>query len=118
MEFPSIPPRNRFGRGLGRLDGPGRPAWDRYPLDGGIAPCDSVVMENTMKISKAAVRVETIEYRKSHGKEPKGRGSWAFAFGDADATPWFTKSMPYAAARDAAVRYAQSIGCTTVYALP
>lgn len=66
-----------------------------------------------------AIRIETMEYRKSHGREPRGTGSWAFAFGGPDAEPWFTPgATTYTAAKKMAAAEARKRGATVAYALP
>lgn len=57
------------------------------------------------------VRFDTSDYRRSHGKQPKGWGVWAFTFstdGGADGEFWFTPhAMSYANAKVAAAAEAK-----------
>lgn len=51
-------------------------------------------------MAKHAIEMETIEFERSHGRTPRGRGSWAFSFmqrPDIDDILW-TPSMTYSAA--------------------
>ncbi len=63
-----------------------------------------------------AVNVRTDRYERSHGKKPKGRGSWAFYFdrmgGDAIFAP---HSMDYKDAINWAKEEAKKAGKSTVY---
>jgi hypothetical protein len=57
-------------------------------------------------IRRSAVVVSTDEYVASHGHSPRGRGSWAFFFGDDDSieAAWFTPgSTIYGEARQLAI---------------
>jgi len=50
------------------------------------------------------VYFDTSSFVRSHGKMPRGWGCWGF-FIDRDPSPWFAPhSMPYVAAKKAAVR--------------
>ena len=57
------------------------------------------------------VQVSTTEYQFSHGKRPRGEGSWAFFFTDAHVF-WFTGK--YADAKRAAVAEAKQRGVQTI----
>lgn len=42
---------------------------------------------------RTSVQFDNSEWERSNGRSPRGRGSWGFAFGDADCDPsefWFT----------------------------
>ncbi len=43
------------------------------------------------------VSFDTAPYVRSHMKPPRGRGSWAFCFGESEA--WFTPSVTYGEAK-------------------
>ena len=58
------------------------------------------------------VRVETTEFQFAHGRMPRGRGRWMFAFGRGEAT--FAAEGTFAEARAAAVREARRVGADTV----
>jgi hypothetical protein len=63
-----------------------------------------------------AVDVRTDRYKRSHGKEPRGNGMWAFYFDDKDGDPMFTpKAMNYSDAIKWAKEEAKKAGKTTVY---
>lgn len=65
------------------------------------------------------VLIETGPYYSSHLKQPRGRGSWAFALGSRHAEPWFAPgSMTYAEARKLAKARAIELGVVAVYVLP
>ena len=68
------------------------------------------------KISLAAITVRTSEYQSSHGKMPRGQGSWAFWMGrdtsDIDKAHWFNGT--YAEAVKQAKRMAQELGYTSI----
>ncbi len=72
------------------------------------------------KIAKNMVTVDTSEYRFSHGREPKGRGCWAFSekrdpdFSNKEEVKWY--SGTYAQARRQAVAEAASNGTTRIFA--
>lgn len=66
-----------------------------------------------------AAEIRTNEYRKSHGREPRGRGTWAFAFGDPNAAPCFSRpDTTYADAKRWAQGEARRLGCSVAYTLP
>lgn len=74
-------------------------------------------------IKKKQVRVDTSEYRFSHGREPKGRGSWAFSYKrDPDYASksgevlWFTGT--YAEARKQAIATAAANGQSAIFVQP
>lgn len=74
-------------------------------------------------IKKNQVRVDTSEYRFSHGREPKGRGCWAFSYKrDPDFASksgevlWFTGT--YAEARKQAIATAAANGHSVIFAQP
>jgi hypothetical protein len=64
------------------------------------------------------VDVSTVDFRFSHGREPRGFGSWAFYYGfgrgDTLQEPTFFNQATYASARRAAVKDAASRGFTFV----
>ncbi len=67
------------------------------------------------------VRVETRPYRTVYGREPRGRGRWAFALVHPDGRreePVFADGKLYAQARADAVALALIRGATTVEVLP
>lgn len=68
-------------------------------------------------INKNLVSVNTSEFVFSYGREPKGRGSWAFGFGSRDPKiqdiRWFDGT--YAQARRAAVAVAAAEGVSVIY---
>lgn len=70
--------------------------------------------------NKNQVSVNTSEFVFSHGREPKGRGSWAFGFGERNPqiqnVRWFDGA--YAQARRAAVAAAASEGVSVIYVQP
>ncbi len=73
--------------------------------------------------NKNQVSVNTSEFVFSHGREPKGRGSWAFGFGvkhpnvcNPEECRWFDGT--YAQARRAAVAAAASEGVSVIYVQP
>lgn len=74
------------------------------------------------KIAKKNVTVDTSEYRFSHGREPKGRGCWAFSekrdpdFGSKDEVKWYTGT--YAEAKKQAVAEAAENGIYRIFAQP
>lgn len=66
-----------------------------------------------------AIEIRTTEYRKSHGREPRGTGMWAFAFGGPNAAPCFTPgNTSYTDAKRWARGEAKRLGATIVYTLP
>lgn len=60
------------------------------------------------------ITVSTRPYYRSHMKEPKGRGSWAFDI--AGKIEWFNGT--YTEARKAAVAKAKEVGAAFVAVLP
>lgn len=74
-------------------------------------------------IKKNQVRVNTSEYRFSHGCEPKGRGFWAFSYKrDPDFSSksgeviWFIGT--YAEARKQAIAKAAANGWSVIFTQP
>lgn len=73
-------------------------------------------------IAKNLVTVDTSEYRFSHGREPKGRGCWAFSekrdpdFSNKEEVKWY--SGTYTQARRQAVTEAAANGITRIFAQP
>lgn len=74
-------------------------------------------------INKNQVSVNTSEYRFSHGREPKGRGRWAFSYlrdpdfaSNSGEVMWFTGT--YAEARKQAIAEAAANGQSIIYAQP
>lgn len=68
-------------------------------------------------IAKNQVTIDTTSYRWSQGREPKGRGTWAFSEErNSDDVLWFTGT--YAEARAQAIAYAASKGITELYVQP
>jgi hypothetical protein len=65
------------------------------------------------------IYVDTFEYMRSHGREPRGRGSWAFSFDRSDEVVWAQGglSMTFADARKWAVRVAKETGASVVRVL-
>lgn len=73
----------------------------------------------TTTISKSQVTVDTSEYRFSHGREPKGRGSWAFSEKrnpNYKEVKWYDGT--YVQARRQAVTEAAANGITRIFAQP
>lgn len=63
-----------------------------------------------------AVSVDTIRYKRSHGKEPRGTGQWAFYFDRIGGDPIFTPTaMSYVDAVKWAKEEAKKAGKSTVY---
>lgn len=63
-----------------------------------------------------AVQVDTSRYERSHGKKPRGKGSWAFYFDRAGGDAMFTPSaMTYADAVNWAKEQAKEAGKSVVY---
>jgi hypothetical protein len=63
-----------------------------------------------------AISVDTSRYERSHGKKPKGRGSWAFYFDRAGGDAMFTPhSMDYKDAINWAKEQAKDAGKSIVY---
>ncbi len=78
-------------------------------------------MEKTLaSLKPSQVQVETFDYERSHGKAPRGEGSWAFCMvhpnrGDyLDHLLWERGS--YGAAKKAAKAKAAALGCEVLYA--
>lgn len=74
-------------------------------------------------IKKNQVRVDASEYRFSHGREPKGRGCWAFSYkrdpdfaSKSGEVMWFTGT--YAEARKQAIAEAAANGQPVIFAQP
>ena len=68
------------------------------------------------KLTKRSIDVVTSGYHFSHGAEPRGRGSWAFAFGSPEEEPvWCSGSVTYQTARAWAVAEACRRGTLCVY---
>jgi len=63
-----------------------------------------------------AVIVCTDRFRRSHARDPKGRGYWMFQFGPEGET--FTAVGTFADARKAAKAAARAAGHTIVHVLP
>lgn len=64
------------------------------------------------------VEFNTTEYQFSHGKQPRGRGSWAFAFSrnaPVEEMFWTPGSTTYAEAKKMAKAEAERRGVSTVY---
>jgi hypothetical protein len=63
------------------------------------------------------VRFDTASYVRSHGKQPKGWGGWAFEFqGEADYR--FYPASTYTGAKKAATADAKAAGVTVVHVGP
>jgi hypothetical protein len=60
------------------------------------------------------MKIITLEFTLSHGKQPKGFGGWAFRINGE--TKFFSGN--YADAKRAAVEYAKMVGATSVTVLP
>jgi hypothetical protein len=66
----------------------------------------------------------TRQFEFSHGRAPKGRGSWAFAVRDLGGEPIFTPSMTYAEAKMWIKNHvrpqvpAEFVGTVTIHVLP
>ncbi len=59
----------------------------------------------------ARIEVDSEEFRRSHWREPRGRGSWLFVFdGQPSSGPFFEHSGPFGEARRAAVQHARKKG--------
>jgi len=72
------------------------------------------------KMTKSMVDVDTTEWRRSHGSEPRGRGSWAFALGTwltRESPIWCPGSVTYAQARRWALAQAVERGFPIVFVL-
>jgi len=61
-------------------------------------------------------RIDTTEYEFSHGKLPRGTGSWAFMFGRNGAwtTEFTPHQMTYTAACKWARQQAKALGCDQI----
>ena len=75
------------------------------------------------KVLKKEINVETTLYYSDLGKEPKGRGVWAFSIGSKEGyedvtKAFFTNSMTYKEAVKVAKEEAQRRGATIIYVLP
>jgi len=69
-------------------------------------------------VDEAQVLVNTSAYVASHGKEPKGAGSWAFAYSQGG-KPFFIKGqMSYADAKKQAQAKAKADGKRILYTQP
>lgn len=74
------------------------------------------------KIAKKNVTVDTSEYSFSHGREPKGRGCWAFSekrdpdFTNKNEVKWY--SGTWAEAKRQAVTEAAENGIYRIFAQP
>jgi hypothetical protein len=67
------------------------------------------------RIKLSDVHIYTNMYELSHGHKPRGRGSWAFHFGDDVNTPWWTPgSLLYSEATKLVRIEAQRRGVTAV----
>jgi hypothetical protein len=62
------------------------------------------------------INVYTHKFKFSHGKEPRGRGWWAFDI--AGETVYTKRSMTYADAKKMAIGIAKEKGKTSIYVLP
>lgn len=74
-------------------------------------------------IALNSIMVSTRLYEREYGKQPKGRGSWAFSIGDTKgyddvSKAFFTNSMTYREAVKVAKLEAQRQGATIIYTLP
>jgi hypothetical protein len=66
-------------------------------------------------IALSRVEISTSAYQFAHGKEPRGRGSWAFFFSNASEEPWWAPgSLLYSEACQKARAEAQRRGVTRV----
>ena len=70
----------------------------------------------------ARITVETSEYEFSHGKRPRGRGTWAFTFDtrryDRIEEVWWTPFVTWSDARRLAVAEARRRGAVIAWAQP
>lgn len=63
--------------------------------------------------------VITGKYQASHGKMPRGRGTWIFALGNSDDSEcWYPVNASYSEAKQRAVREAKSRGVSKVTVMP
>jgi hypothetical protein len=60
-------------------------------------------------MTKTTIHFDTTPFVRSHGRQPKGRGGWAFSFGrEAPQVPaFFSPGMTYAEAKKWAAEYAR-----------
>jgi hypothetical protein len=71
---------------------------------------------NYKNLIKEAVSVRTDRYKRSHGKEPRGNGLWAFYFDDKEGDPIFAPgAMNYADAIKWAKEEAKKAGKSVIY---
>lgn len=67
------------------------------------------VAKRGTKIARVTrVEVSTAEYAFAHGRDPRGRGSWAFYFGEE--IVWIPGSMTYGEAKKEAIKLAKQRG--------
>jgi hypothetical protein len=67
------------------------------------------------QIKLSDVQIFTNSYEFAHGHKPRGRGSWAFYFGDDASTPWWTPgSLLYSEATKLVRIEAQRRGVTAI----
>jgi hypothetical protein len=72
--------------------------------------------DNYKNLIKEAVSVRTDRYKRSHGKEPRGNGLWAFYFDDKEGDPIFTPgAMNYSDAIKWAKEEAKKAGKSVIY---
>lgn len=67
------------------------------------------------------MRVETGEYEASHGKAPRGRGSWAFTFGvngGVESDIWYAAIGAYSGALKIAKAEARRRGADVLWVQP
>lgn len=65
------------------------------------------------------VKVDTSEYRRSHGKEPRGWGGWMFAhYENGNFVGYTTHCKNYGEAKKEAMAYAKKHGCDEVRPQP
>ena len=74
-------------------------------------------------IALSSIIVSTRLYEREYGKQPKGRGSWAFSIGDTKgyddvSKAFFTNSMTYSEAIKVAKQEAQRRNANIIYTLP
>ena len=67
-------------------------------------------------VKRSQVGVQTQQYETEHGHAPRGRGQWAFTFGQHNTVPVFCPLGPvlYGAAKAWAIAEAVSRGCYDV----
>lgn len=56
-------------------------------------------------------------YVRSHGKDPKGTGMWAFSYSKGGEDPFFTPSMPWVEAQKWAKEKAKNDGKNSIWVL-